>query len=145
MPSCCFPALLKLNPHSFLHASQQLAALHECTNAHEVRQALATFPAAIADLYLKTWQRILDLAPPKALLARNALTWVVYATRSLTIDELREAVAVCPETHDFKPSLLVQESLLMGLCHGLVAIEEKTRLVRLVRKFILAAWAMLSF
>ncbi|KAH6876908.1 hypothetical protein BKA70DRAFT_1127813, partial [Coprinopsis sp. MPI-PUGE-AT-0042] len=116
----------------FLHASLQLATLRECPNIREVKKTLATFPTDIEDLYRKTWQRILDLAPAKSLLARNALTWVVHATRSLTIKELLEAVASCPDTHRFEQDRLVQEATLIGFCHGLVAIEEETRLVRLV-------------
>ncbi|KAH6905417.1 hypothetical protein BKA70DRAFT_1153112 [Coprinopsis sp. MPI-PUGE-AT-0042] len=116
----------------FLHASLQLATLRECPNIREVKKTLATFPTDIEDLYRNTWQRILDLAPAKSLLARNTLTWVVHATRSLTIDELLEAVATCPDTHRFEQDRLAQEATLIGLCHGLVAVEERTRLVRLV-------------
>ncbi|KAH6868954.1 hypothetical protein BKA70DRAFT_380995 [Coprinopsis sp. MPI-PUGE-AT-0042] len=116
----------------FLHASLQLATLRKCPNIREIKNTLATFPIDIEDLYCKTWQRILDLAPAQSLLARNTLTWVVHATRSLTIEELLEAVATCPDTHRFEQDCLVQEATLIGLCHGLVAVEEKTRLVRLV-------------
>ncbi|KAH6904785.1 hypothetical protein BKA70DRAFT_1153567 [Coprinopsis sp. MPI-PUGE-AT-0042] len=116
----------------FLHASLQLAALRECTSVYEVEQTLAAFPTDIEDLYLQTWQRILAQAPNKSLLARNTLTWVIHATRSLTIRELQRAVATCPDTHKFVPDRLVQEDVLIGLCHGLVDVEEKTQLVRLV-------------
>ncbi|KAH6909738.1 hypothetical protein BKA70DRAFT_1102131, partial [Coprinopsis sp. MPI-PUGE-AT-0042] len=116
----------------FLHASLQLATLRDCTNLYEVKQTLATFPTDIEDLYRQTWQRILGQAQSKALLATNALTWVVFATRSLAIKELRTALATCPDTHKFMPDRLVQEDTLIGLCHGLVTVEEKTRLVRLV-------------
>ncbi|KAH6879575.1 hypothetical protein BKA70DRAFT_1474968 [Coprinopsis sp. MPI-PUGE-AT-0042] len=116
----------------FLHASLQLATLLECPNICEVKKTLAIFPTDIEDLYHKTWRRILDLAPAKSLLARNTLTWVVHSTRSLTIEELLVAVATCPDTHRFEQDRLVQEETLIGLCHGLVAVEEETRLVRLV-------------
>ncbi|KAH6909744.1 hypothetical protein BKA70DRAFT_175062 [Coprinopsis sp. MPI-PUGE-AT-0042] len=116
----------------FLHASLQLAALRECTSVYEVEQTLTVFPTNIEDLYLQTWQRILAQAPSKALLARNTLTWVAHATRSLTIQELQQAVATSPDTHKFVPDRLIQEDVLIGLCHGLVDVEEKTRLVRLV-------------
>ncbi|KAH6876899.1 hypothetical protein BKA70DRAFT_1576531 [Coprinopsis sp. MPI-PUGE-AT-0042] len=116
----------------FLHASLQLSALRECTSVYEVEQTLAAFPTDIEDLYLQTWQRILAQVPSKSLLARNTLTWVIHATRSLTIQELQRAVATCPDTHKFVPDRLVQEDVLIGLCHGLVDVEEKTQLVRLV-------------
>ncbi|KAH6876948.1 hypothetical protein BKA70DRAFT_1476136 [Coprinopsis sp. MPI-PUGE-AT-0042] len=96
------------------------------------RNTLATFPTDIGDLYHQTWQRILAQAPRKALLAKNTLTWVVHATRSLTIEELQAAVAICPETHKSMPDRLPQESVLVGLCHGLIVVEEETHLVRLV-------------
>ncbi|KAH6901823.1 hypothetical protein BKA70DRAFT_1229636 [Coprinopsis sp. MPI-PUGE-AT-0042] len=115
----------------FLHATLQLATLCECASVHEVQQTLATFPTDIEDLYRETWQRILNLAPNKVSLAKNALTWVVHATRSLTIRELQEAVATCPNTHKYAPDRLVQENVLLGLCHGLITVEEGTRLVRL--------------
>jgi hypothetical protein len=123
--------------HRFLHASLQLAALCECTSIHEVRETLASFPTDIEDLYRKTWQRILALKGRKAMSARNALTWVVFGTRSLTIQELREAVAFHPDTHKFERDRLVPETTLIGLCHGLVTVEKGTSLVRLVRKLIM--------
>ncbi|KAH6904798.1 hypothetical protein BKA70DRAFT_1295100 [Coprinopsis sp. MPI-PUGE-AT-0042] len=116
----------------FLHASLQLAALCECTNLDEVKETLTTFPIDIEDLYRKTWQRILAQAPRKALLAKNILTWVVHATRSLTAWELRQALATCPDTQKYSRDRLIEESVLIGVCHGLVTVEEKTRLVRLV-------------
>ncbi|KAH6917863.1 hypothetical protein BKA70DRAFT_1245560 [Coprinopsis sp. MPI-PUGE-AT-0042] len=42
----------------FLHVALHLEALRECTSIHEVKEALATFPTTIEDLYLQTWQRI---------------------------------------------------------------------------------------
>jgi ankyrin repeat domain-containing protein 50 len=112
----------------------QLALLRECANLHDVRNTLATFPANIKDLYHQTWLRLLAQPPSKALLATHVLAWVVFATRSLRIEELQEAVAVCPNTHKFERSRLVQESVLIGFCHGLLVVEEETRLVRLVRE-----------
>jgi ankyrin repeat domain-containing protein 50 len=99
-----------------------------------VKESLSSFPTDIDDLYRKTWQRIFGQKGGKGLLARNVLTWVVFGTRSLTIEELREAVAFCPETHKFEQDRLVPEATLIGLCQGLVTVEKATRLVRLVRK-----------
>ncbi|KAH6909766.1 hypothetical protein BKA70DRAFT_175659 [Coprinopsis sp. MPI-PUGE-AT-0042] len=116
----------------FLHASLQLEALRECTSIHEVKTTLATFSTEIEDLYLETWKRIASQTEAKVLLAKKVLLWVINATRSLTVDELRHALATCPNTHRFDSSRLVQEGILLGLCRGLVGVEEETRLVRLV-------------
>ncbi|KAH6909762.1 hypothetical protein BKA70DRAFT_1471887 [Coprinopsis sp. MPI-PUGE-AT-0042] len=116
----------------FLHASLQLEALRECTSIREVKEALATFSTEIEGLYRETWKRITGQSHSKALLAKKVFLWVTIATRPLTMDELRFALASCPETHRFDPSRLVQEGTLLGLCRGLVTVEEETRLVRLV-------------
>jgi hypothetical protein len=130
-----FSSIFCLKPDCrFLHASLQLALLRECTNLHEVKKTLETFPTDIKELYQRTWQRIIAQPSGKALIARNVLTWVVFATQSLGIDQLREAVATCPDTHEFEKDRLVPAATLIGLCHGLLAVEEGTHVVRLVRK-----------
>ncbi|KAH6911215.1 ankyrin repeat-containing domain protein [Coprinopsis sp. MPI-PUGE-AT-0042] len=116
----------------FLHASLQLDALRDCASVYDVEKTLEGFPPRIEDVYSQTWSRILDQTPTNTLIAKNALVWVLCATRSLTINELRHAVATCPETHKFDRSRLVNEALLMGLCRGLVNVEENTNLVRFV-------------
>jgi ankyrin repeat domain-containing protein 50 len=119
----------------FLHASLQLQALLECTTRHELDKALEEFPAKIADVYIQTWRRIMQQPLGKALLAVNVLRWVLYATRSLSIEELRNAIASCPETHSYESGRLVAPEIIVVACCGLITIEKETRQVRLVRKF----------
>ncbi|KAH6904768.1 hypothetical protein BKA70DRAFT_1294877 [Coprinopsis sp. MPI-PUGE-AT-0042] len=116
----------------FLHASLQLTALRDCTSVYEVEKTLAAFPVDIEDSYLQTWQRILHQTPSKVLLAKKVLLWVLHATSSLTAEALRRAMATCPETYQYQSSRLVPVDTLIGLCHGLVTVEEDTCLVRLI-------------
>ncbi|KAH6907848.1 ankyrin repeat-containing domain protein [Coprinopsis sp. MPI-PUGE-AT-0042] len=116
----------------FLHASLQLDALRDCTCIYDVEKTLRDFPPRIEDVYQRTWERILDQTPNKTLLAKNVLVWVLCATRSLTIGEMRHVVAACPETSRFDRSRLVDEATLMSLCRGLVNVEEETKVVRFV-------------
>ncbi|KAH6909411.1 hypothetical protein BKA70DRAFT_1275956 [Coprinopsis sp. MPI-PUGE-AT-0042] len=116
----------------FLHASLQLDALRHCASICDVEKALEDFPPRIEDVYQQTWNRILNQTPRLLTLARNILVWVLCATRSLTIEELRHAIATCPDTHQFDSSRLVDGATLMGFCHGLVNVEEETNLVRFV-------------
>ncbi|KAH6911280.1 hypothetical protein BKA70DRAFT_56204 [Coprinopsis sp. MPI-PUGE-AT-0042] len=116
----------------FLHASLPLKALRECTSRHELEKTLEEFPPQIADVYSQTWDRIINQSLGKTMLAMNVLTWVLYATRSLSIEELRHAVATCPDTHIFEPRRLVTAETLVGVCGGLLAIEKETKQVRLV-------------
>ncbi|KAH6907888.1 ankyrin repeat-containing domain protein, partial [Coprinopsis sp. MPI-PUGE-AT-0042] len=116
----------------FLHASLHLQALRECTNRRDLEKTLAEFPAKLADAYAETWDRIINQSLGKALLAMNVFTWVLYATRSLSVEELRHAVASCPDTHKFEPGGLVVAEILVSVCCGLLVIEEETQQVRLV-------------
>ncbi|KAH6892728.1 hypothetical protein BKA70DRAFT_839284 [Coprinopsis sp. MPI-PUGE-AT-0042] len=116
----------------FLHASLQLDALRGCASVYAVEKTLEDFPRQIDKVYRQTWERIQDQAPDMFAVAKNALVWVLCATRSLTIEELCHAIATCPVTHKFDPNRLVDTATLMGLCRGLVNVEEVTNIVRFV-------------
>ncbi|KAH6887857.1 hypothetical protein BKA70DRAFT_71692 [Coprinopsis sp. MPI-PUGE-AT-0042] len=116
----------------FLHASLQLDAICHCLSIHDVQETLEQFPSEIEDAYAQTWSRILDQHPRHVSLAKALLLWVTYAERSMTIEELRSAVATSPASHKFEPARMVPEATLLGLCRGLIVLEEQTTLVRLV-------------
>ncbi|KAH6887856.1 hypothetical protein BKA70DRAFT_71651 [Coprinopsis sp. MPI-PUGE-AT-0042] len=116
----------------FLHASLQLDALCHCLSLHDVHQTLDQFPSEIENTYAQTWSRILNQHPRHVSLAKAVLLWVVNAARSVTVEELQRAVATSPHNHKFEPARMVPETTFLGLCHGLVVLEEESRLVRLV-------------
>ncbi|KAH6911346.1 hypothetical protein BKA70DRAFT_1185892 [Coprinopsis sp. MPI-PUGE-AT-0042] len=116
----------------FLHASLQLDALRGCASVCAVEKTLEDFPRQIDEVYRQTWERIQDQAPDMFAVAKNALIWVLCATRSLTIEELCHVDATCPDTYNFDRHRLVDEATLMGLCRGLVNVEEETNIVRFV-------------
>jgi ankyrin repeat domain-containing protein 50 len=111
-----------------------MQALKECTNRHELNKTLDEFPEKIADVYTQTWIRILNQSPGKVALAGRVLAWVLYATRSLTVNELRHAVATCPDTHKLELRRLAPIETLLSVCCGLLVSELESDLVRLVRK-----------
>ena len=113
-----------------------MAALQECTTLHRVRETLANFPLRIEDVYIRTWNRILSQTQGQALLVRLCISWVLNAARSLTVDELRHAIAMCPRTCQFDPERLVPVDSLIAACCGLLVVDEKTQLIRLVRELI---------
>ena len=120
--------------HRFLHARLQLEALRHCINILDVEETLEEFPAEIELVYKKTWERILAQAPKHANLAKLVFLWILHAENEITVDFLRQLVSTCPETHVYQPKRLVPEGLLASVCCGLVSIDPKTRLVRLIRK-----------
>ncbi|KAH6894841.1 ankyrin repeat-containing domain protein, partial [Coprinopsis sp. MPI-PUGE-AT-0042] len=116
----------------FLHAKLQLEALCTCVSALDVEETLQAFPSDIEAIYAKTWERILAQGPKQSNLAKLVLLWITHANGEMTIDTLRRAVATCPETYIFEPKRMVPEAILLSVCCGLVSVDAKTRLVRLI-------------
>jgi hypothetical protein len=102
----------------------------------EVGRTLEAFPSSIRDVYLQTWNRIVQRNPTRVALAKSVLLWVLYAARPMSLEELERAVATSPETYQFQPSEVVPGTSLVTLCRGLVTLEEESGVVRLVRKSI---------
>jgi ankyrin repeat protein len=76
--------------------------------------------------------RIEEQGPDQAELAREILSWVTYATRSLDAYQLREALAVRPGDYDFDEDNCPDIQDMVSSCAGLVTIDEGTHIVRLV-------------
>jgi hypothetical protein len=100
----------------------------------EVDRTLEAFPSSIRDVYIQTWDRIVQRNPTRIALAKSVLLWVLYASRPMSLEELERAVATSPETYKFQPNEVVPGNSLVALCRGLVTLEEESGVVRLVRK-----------
>jgi hypothetical protein len=112
-------------------------ALKECMNIYSLEATLDDFPTNVKTVYAEIWTKINKQPAERALLARNVLVWVTFATRSLTVEELRHAVASCTHTFKLDTTQLAPIDRLVGACCGLVTIEKETNLVRLVRESFL--------
>ncbi|KAH6903975.1 ankyrin repeat-containing domain protein [Coprinopsis sp. MPI-PUGE-AT-0042] len=109
-----------------------LEALRQCISALDVEETLEAFPTDIGAIYMKTWERILAQVPKHSNLAKLVLLWITHADGEMEIDTLRRAVATSPETHVFDPKRMVPEALILSVCCGLVSVDKKTKLVRLI-------------
>lgn len=118
----------------FLHAKLQLDALRQCVNVLDVEETLDGFPTDIGAIHMKTWEGILAQAQKYSNLAKLVLLWVIHA-RVEMIDTLRHVVATSPETYAFEKERMVPEALLLSVCCGLVSVDGKTRIARLIREF----------
>ena len=102
-------------------------------------RTLEAFPREIEDVYQQTWHRIINAGSSyHCSLAKAAFAWVLNAQRSLTVDELRRALATCPDTYHFEEARLMPEATILAACRGLITIDKESKLVRLVRKSWLA-------
>ncbi|KAH6912483.1 hypothetical protein BKA70DRAFT_1144339 [Coprinopsis sp. MPI-PUGE-AT-0042] len=108
----------------FLHASLMVEAVRHCTNSRQIMEKLNKLPPKLDVLYDEAFERIEMQPEEHAALAKCVLLWVAYAYRSLTVDDLRYAVASNPSVDWKAPENLVPESLLVSVCCGLITVED---------------------
>src|ERR1700761_8285834 len=65
-------------------------------------------------------------------LARKALLWIKDAQRSLTVEELRHALAVKPGDKELNQKSIPKIEVVVSVCAGLVTVDEKSNTVQLV-------------
>ena len=82
--------------------------------------------------YDKTIERIDNQPPGFQQLAKQTLSWIVYATRQLGVLELRHALAVEDEATELDEENLAETDEIIHACAGLVTIEQDTSIIRLV-------------
>ncbi|KAH6909473.1 hypothetical protein BKA70DRAFT_1561718 [Coprinopsis sp. MPI-PUGE-AT-0042] len=116
----------------FLHAFLQMDAIQQCLSIRDVKQTLQNFPSQIEDAYVQTFNRISHQSSRHVVIAKNALMWVLNTPRPMTVAELQHTVATHPETFRFEQDRVVPETSLIPLCCGLIAVDDQSRLVRLV-------------
>lgn len=92
------------------------------------------FPVGIDDLYANTVTRIEREPQRRQALAKRALVWLLNVRGTFSIEDLRHAVAVSPNTYSFEPRRIVSGDLLVSVCHGLAVFDEQSQQVRLVRE-----------
>ncbi|KAF2637046.1 ankyrin, partial [Massarina eburnea CBS 473.64] len=119
----------------FLLAQLYLDSLLDKRTKNKVHAALAnlsTGSEAINEAYDEAIRRIKSQLPEDAALAHRILTWLVYARQNLTTAELLDALAVKPGTSKIDPDDLEDIKSVISVCAGLVAVDEKSNIVRLV-------------
>ena len=109
-----------------------MASLSTKKTRRQIRDALKVLPTELDDTYSETMHRIKDQTEYDKTLADRVLYWISYARRSLSLEELQHALAVIPREKSFDNTNIVLETYLIGVCAGLVVIEPKSKLVRLV-------------
>jgi hypothetical protein len=77
-------------------------------------------------------ERISDQLPGRHDMTRRVLTWISCAKSPLTALELQTALAVESGDPDFDTDNIVDTDELLSVSAGLITIDEKTQVVRLV-------------
>jgi ankyrin repeat domain-containing protein 50 len=108
---------------------------------------LAQLPAGIEGLYAATLTRVEALPKSHRDLAMRVLLWLVFAHRSMSVEEVQYAAAAYPEAQTIGPSRLVSEDTIISACCGLVTVSHRSgvrhpisqyesgyRIIRLIRE-----------
>jgi len=100
----------------------------------EVRTALGHLPAGIDETYDDALERIERQDDSRKQLAKRVLSWITCVVRPLSVDELQHALAVVPNTTEIDLEAIIDEEILTSVCVGLVVVDKKQNVIRLVRK-----------
>jgi hypothetical protein len=115
----------------FLYAQLHVDSVVQGRNDSEVLNALERLPHNITEIYDDAMVRIEQQHKVDKELAHQVLSWIVYARRPLTVEELQYAVSVSPGMTELDPKGVIYKEKLTSVCAGLVVVESGT--IRLVR------------
>jgi hypothetical protein len=102
----------------FRWVSLQVAALCRMKTAESVNYRLGKLPPDLHKLYDEIYDRIEELAIPDLSTARATLTWLMYAQRQLSADELLAAVSMVVGPSSLTPSTV------LDLCCNLLTLDQ---------------------
>ncbi|KAJ7117127.1 ankyrin repeat-containing domain protein [Mycena epipterygia] len=116
----------------FLLAKLHIDSLTTKNTIKAVKEALGQLPKDLWHTYDEAMERIDRQGEDDRQLAHLTLTWVANAKRPLSVGELQEALAIEPDATDLDPDNLLDISIVLSICAGLVMVDETASVVRLI-------------
>ena len=116
----------------FLLAQLHLESLANSQTANEVRNSLNTLPKALDPTYDNVMARIKAQDSQDSRLAKKVLSWIIYAKRPLTIEEMQHAAKTEPGVTRTEQGDLISKDILVSVCAGIVTIDKEANTIRLV-------------
>ncbi|KAH8689310.1 hypothetical protein BGW36DRAFT_70072 [Talaromyces proteolyticus] len=117
----------KTTPKAIRLALRDLETETESLNDNDDKQFKALDRA-----YMEAMDRINAQSPEHRELARQVLSWITCAKRSLTCSELQHAIAVEMDERELDRENMTDIELIVSVCAGLVIIDEKCEIIRLI-------------
>jgi hypothetical protein len=103
-------------------------------NTRDVHNALKELPNDVDDTYDEAMARLEQQDKPHRQLAARVFSWITHAFRPLSVEELQHALAIELKTTSLDFQAITDIEVLTSVCAGLVIVDEKRRIVRLVRE-----------
>ena len=94
----------------------------DCINAADIRTRLSNLPTGLHGTYKLTLQRINSQKPELAKIGMDALRWVYFAARGMTVPELQHALSFRPGAKMFSEDCLIFGNLKLPACCGLLSL-----------------------
>ncbi|MCJ1470533.1 hypothetical protein MMC07_009179 [Pseudocyphellaria aurata] len=119
----------------FLLARLYVNSLLDKRTKSMVQDTLDTLPKGLEALekaYQDAVGRIMGQLPRDCALATKALSWITHAQRPLTTKEICHALAVQPDDEELDLDNIIDVEDLVCVCAGLVTVDEKSDIIRLV-------------
>ncbi|KAJ7107888.1 ankyrin repeat-containing domain protein [Mycena epipterygia] len=116
----------------FLLAKLHIDSLTTKNTVKAVREALHQLPMDLRHTYDEAMERIDHQGEDDKQLAYLTLMWVVNAKRPLSVGELQEALAIEPDTTALDPDNVLDISIILSVCAGLVTVDEEASVIRLI-------------
>jgi hypothetical protein len=110
-----------------------MESLKSKSKPKEVLKALESLPQGLDDTYKEAMERIKTQCEHDRNLAERVLSWVTYAFRPLSLQELQYALGTEPGMTRVEDDDLDDEEVLISVCAGLVVVDGESSIVRLVR------------
>ncbi|RHZ74268.1 hypothetical protein CDV55_108638 [Aspergillus turcosus] len=124
--------LARLARGMFLLPIIHLRTLLSQPTAGDMEHKLASMPIDLFVAFEETINRIQRLPEARARLAMNTLMWICHAKRTLTVLEIRDALAVKLGQTSRCPQYCPTPRMIVDCCQGLVVIDPSTLHVRFV-------------
>jgi hypothetical protein len=107
-----------------------------------VRRTLEELPHGLDAIYDDAMHRIESQTPECVEIAKKVLCWVAFSLRPLSIPELQHALVIEPGLCELEHDDFPDDEMMISACAGLVVVETKTNMVRLVRKLCYSGLAL---
>lgn len=112
-------------------ARMYMDILEDQTSLRDVRDALQNLPEELDDLYQEAWASIQTQKPGHRRLAQQVVHWLSSAFTQMTIEQLRQALAVRNGDSKLDSESLPEVDALIPVCQGLVKIDRESKVIRL--------------
>lgn len=110
---------------SFLIAHLQMeAVIHNANSVTTLFSALEDLPSGLEEAHQDTLKRIEAQSKSSISLAKRVFTWLLYANRKLTTQDVQSAMAVSIEKLSYAQGDMVPISVILAACCGLVEVRD---------------------